>query len=102
MKSVKTLLLMAVPLGFSLTMLAQVVTIPVPGLEAAILYALNRPGGDITVQDMGSLYFLDAANRAIESIEGLGSATNLIGLSLAANKLTDVVIPPGMSKLTSL
>jgi hypothetical protein len=54
---------------------AQVVSIPDPGLNAAIRAALGKPAGTLTAQDLISLTNLNAGNRGVTSLEGLGAGT---------------------------
>ena len=82
MKTISIFFLVTALPGLALRVPAQVVTIPDPGLEAAIRFAVGKPTGDITIDDMVSLTNLYARNRAIVSIEGLGTATNLAWLDL--------------------
>ncbi len=102
---------------------AQNVSIPDPGLEAAVRTALNKPAGPLIEQDMLRLTVLNASNRNIKNLAGLETArnlntllifsnqitsyslatlTNLVFLDLSANSLTNVSLPSGMSKLFSL
>jgi Leucine-rich repeat (LRR) protein len=81
---------------------AQVVSIPDPGLNAAIRAALGKPAGPLTAQDMLSLTNLSADNRGVTSIEGLEVAYNLATLDLGFNLLTNFTLPPGLTSLTTL
>jgi internalin A len=74
----------------TMTITAQVVNIPDPGLNAAIRQALGKPTGEITVADMEGLTGLDASRRAraydaplILSLEGLQTARNLVRIDLS-------------------
>src|SRR5689334_1475185 len=81
---------------------AQVVTIPDPALNAAILAALGKSAGPLTVQDMLSLTNLNARGRGVRSLEGLGAAYNLSSLNLDANRLSKLTLPSELTNLTTL
>ena len=66
----------------ALSLRAEVVNIPDPGLQSIIREALGRPTGDITKEDMLGLTNLTAFDRIIGSLEGLGNAVNLTTLDL--------------------
>jgi len=57
--------------GSAASTLAQEVSIPDPGLTAAIRDALNKPSGPLTEQDLLGLTNLDARHRNIGSLQGL-------------------------------
>jgi PKD repeat protein len=65
------------------------VSIPDPGLNAAIRQALQKPAGALTAQDLLSLTNLDASGRNIRSLEGLETASNLDSLNLQSNQLSN-------------
>jgi len=48
---------------------AQEVSVPDPGLNAAVREALHKPSGPLTQQDMLSLTNLNAGRRNISSLE---------------------------------
>src|SRR5258708_36041705 len=81
---------------------AQDVSIPDPGLEAAIRAALQKPFGPLTEQDMLSLTNLDASRRNVRSINGLDAARNLVSLNLQINRLTNFSLPSQLTNLTTL
>ncbi len=102
---------------------AQEVTIPDPGLNAAVRATLNKPVGPLTQQDMLGLTFLNAHDRNISNLAGLEAArnlntlllynnqltnfslptlTNLVSLTLSGNSLTNVSLPAGLKNLFSL
>src|SRR5690242_20741806 len=58
-------------IGFTMSLLAQEVLIPDPGLNAAIRQALQKPNGPLTEQDLLSLTALNATSRGVSSVEGL-------------------------------
>src|SRR4051812_4827340 len=68
---------------------AQTVSIPDPGLNAAIRAALQKPTGPLTVPDLLTLTTLSAGNRSISNISGLEAARNLRVLDLDNNSLTN-------------
>src|SRR5262245_59554900 len=78
---------------------AQTVSIPDPGLNAAIRDALQKPSGPLTEQDMLSLTNLNASRRNISSIAGLETARNLISLELQINRLTSFALPNTLTNL---
>src|SRR5215475_1119310 len=84
------------------TTLAQEVSIPDTGLNAAIREALQKPAGPLTQQDLLSLTNLDASRRNVRSIDGLEAARNLISLDLQINGLTNSSLPSALTKLMVL
>ena len=78
------------------------VAIPDPGLNAAVREALNKPTGPLTELDLLSLANLDAANRDINSLEGLAAALNLVSLELQSNHLANLVVPSALTKLATV
>lgn len=80
--------------GFMAPAFAQGVSIPDPGLNAAIREALQKPSGPLTEQDLLSLTGLSAQSRNIESVEGLEAARNLtlldLNFKLGAINFTDI------------
>jgi Leucine Rich repeats (2 copies) len=95
-------LLLLVLAKFVTSTLAQEVSIPDPGLNAAIREALQKPNGPLTEQDLLSLTDLDANSRNISSLQGLEAAHNLTGLDLRSNHLANLSFPNGLTKLTFL
>ena len=110
-------------ISFTTAAVAQEVSIPDPGLNAAIRVALQKPTGPLTQPDMLQLTFLNAQGRNISNLVGLETArnlntlllfnnhlsdfslptlTNLVSLNLSGNLLTNVSLPGGMTKLFSL
>ena len=81
---------------------AQEVSIPDPGLNAAIRDALQKPAGPLMEQDLLSLVNLYACCRGVRSLEGLEAAHNLATLDLSANQLTSFTLPTGLTSLTTL
>src|SRR5882672_2997858 len=88
--------------SFAASTLAQGVTIPDPGLDAAIREALQKPSGPLTEQDLLNLTVLNATNRNVSSIEGLEAARNLVSLNLQVNQLTNFSLPNTLTNLTVL
>jgi len=94
-------------LSLSLTSLAtsasaQTVSIPDPGLEAALRAALQKPAGPLTEQDLLSLTNLNAGSRNITNVAGLENARNLVQLDLRTNHLASLTLQPDMTNLTTL
>jgi len=87
---------------FKASTLAQEVTIPDPGLNAAIREALQKPSGPLTEQDIFSLTNLNARNRNVSSIAGLESARNLVSLNLEINHLSSVSPLSALTNLSTL
>jgi len=81
---------------------AQEVSIPDPGLNAAIRAALQKPFGPLTEQDLLNLTNLNARSRNVRSIVGLEAARNLASLDLQINHLTNFSFPSELTKLTTL
>ncbi len=109
--------------GFMAVAVAQTVSIPDPGLNAAVREALQKPTGPLTQQDLLNLTVLNAHDRNISSLAGLEAASNLntlllhgnqvhsidlstwmnlAALDLGDNSLTNVTLPNGMTNLFSL
>ena len=81
---------------------AQEVSIPDPGLNAAIREAVQKPSAPLTEQDLLSLTNLDASRRNISNLAGLEAARNLVTLNLQINRLTDFSLPSALTELSSL
>src|SRR5262245_10290244 len=96
---VLTLLILA---NFVISTLAQEVSVPDPGLNAAIRATLQKPDGPLTGQDLLSLTNLDASRRNVSSIVGLEAARNLLSLNLQVNRLTNFSLPTELTKLMVL
>src|SRR6266567_8486158 len=88
--------------GFIVSTHAQEVTIPDPGLNAAIRAALQKPFGPLTEQDLLSLTNLNASRRNVSSIIGLEAARNLVSLDLQINRLTNFSLPSQLTTLITL
>ena len=109
--------------GFMAAAVAQTVSIPDPGLDAAVREALQKPAGPLTQQDLLRLTVLNAHDRNISSLDGLEAAgnlstlllfgnhltrfsqptlTKLAVLDLSRNSLTNLTLPTGLSNLFSL
>lgn len=113
------MILVLVVTSFAANVQAQEVTIPDPGLNAAIRETLGKPSVTITVQDMEALRELDASlsrrggSGPIQSLQGLDAAKNPTSLNLEGDcflrvecipgiKLTDFAPLAGLTNLTSL
>ena len=88
--------------SFIASTLAQEVSIPDPGLNAAIREALQIPEGPLTEQDLLRLINLDAGFRDVSSVEGLEAARNLTALELLNNRISSFTLPSGLTNLTFL
>ena len=97
-----TILLIIVFAGSIRFLPAQEVSIPDPGLNAAVREALQKPTGPLTTQDLLSLTTLDAHSRNVTNLTGLEAARNLATLDLRGNQITNVVLLPHMTNLTTL
>jgi formylglycine-generating enzyme required for sulfatase activity len=82
--------------------LAQEVSIPDPGLNAAIRQALQKPAGPLTEQDLLQLTGLNATGRNIATVAGLEAARNLFGLDLFNNHITNFSLPSQLTNLVFL
>lgn len=102
-RPIQSCAVIAVALASSVTpVLAQTVSIPDPGLNAAIRTALRIPVAPLTVQDLLTLTNLDASLRNVRITTGLESASNLVSLDLRINVLTNFPIPATFTKLSVL
>jgi len=81
---------------------AQTVSVPDPGLNAAIRAALRIPTAPLTAQDLLTLTNLDASRRNVKSTVGLEAARNLASLNLQINQLTNFPIPITLTNLSVL
>src|SRR4030095_14154103 len=81
---------------------AQNVSIPDPGLDAALRATLAKPTGPLTVQDLLSLTNLNAGQRSISNLAGLEFAINLLSLNLQGNLLSNPAFPTNLARLNSL
>jgi formylglycine-generating enzyme required for sulfatase activity len=81
---------------------AQEVSIPDPGLNAAIREALQKSSGPLTEQDLLSLTNLSAGGRSISSVQGLEVARNLRILDLDNNSITNFSFAGALTNLTIL
>src|SRR5437867_442521 len=88
--------------GFMVSARAQEVSIPDPGLNAAVRAALQKPSGPLTEQDLLTLTNLDASRRSVRSIAGLEAARNLVALDLQINRLTNFALPGEFANLMAL
>src|SRR5437899_11803643 len=87
---------------FTTSTLAQTVSIPDAGLNAAIRSALHIPTAPLTAQDLLTLTNLDASRRNVRSTVGLDAACNLVSLNLQLNLLTNFSIPTTLTNLSVL
>src|SRR6266540_1495842 len=91
-----------VVIGFGTSARSQEVSIPDPGLNAAIREALGKPIGSLTEQDLLGLTNLNARNRNVSSIVGLEAARNLVSLDLQINHLSNVALLGALTNLSTL
>jgi formylglycine-generating enzyme required for sulfatase activity len=100
---IRPLLLIVLALTrFAALTFAQDVSIPDPGLNAAVRETLGIPAGPLTPQDLLGLTNLSAISRNITNLLGLEAARNLSALILDDNHITDLSFPEGLTNLTSL
>lgn len=81
---------------------AQQISIPDPGLNAAIRQALQKPTAPLTEADLLGLTFLSAGGRSISNVTGLEFARNLGILDLDNNSITNFPIAAALTNLTIL
>ena len=74
--------------GFITSARAQEVSIPDPGLNAAIREALQKPNGPLTEQDLLSLINLDGRNR---NISGVGNSCGFLLVSVSCDAILGAV-----------
>ena len=79
------------------------VTFADPDLETAVRTALRMTADEvITKESMLSLFFLEAYDRRITSIQGLEHAKNVIALDLGKNAIADISPLSGLTQLEIL
>ncbi len=98
----KTILQILILAGLTSFALASDVTIPDPGLNAAVRAALQKPNGSLTDQDLLSLTNLNARGRNIANLQGLEAAHHLTLLDLQSNQLVNLTMPAGLTNLAAL
>jgi len=98
----RIVLAVALLTSFVESAVAQEVSIPDSGLNAAIREALQKPNGPLTEQDLLSLTNLDASRRNVKRIDGLEAARNLEVLDLQINLLTNFSLPSTLTNLEVL
>src|SRR5262245_17985402 len=101
-KTVSHIVSALILMGFVLSIHAQNLSIPDPGLNAAIRDALHKSVGPLTEQDLLSLVSLIASERDIKRTDGLENALNLNFLDLDSNSLTNFSLPSRLTKLQVL
>src|SRR5262245_27492961 len=101
-KAPSPLFLTLVWIGVFFSAGAQQVSIPDPGLNAAIREALQKPAGPLTENDLLGLTSLNAAQRNISGVEGLEAARNLVSLDLQSNRLAQLSVPVSLTNLTTV
>ena len=78
------------------------VDVPDEGLRGAIMDAVGKSSGVLTVGDLESLVHLDANNHGIVDLTGIELAVNLERLYLNNNCLIDIGLIGGLSSLQAL
>jgi len=71
-------------------------------LEAAVRLALQKPGGELTAADLLSLTQLEAQDRGISDLTGIGKLRNLSVLDLSSNEIGDMSPVSALSRLVLL
>src|SRR5258707_12906493 len=89
MKTPPSIMLLLVLTTLMATAQAQVVSVPDPGLNAAMRDALQKPAGPVTALDLLSLTNLSSFGKRVSSLTGLERSYNLTALYLYLNDLTD-------------
>ena len=82
---------------------AGVVNFADPKLETAVRIALRMADSEVMTREaLLDLFFLEAYDRRIGSIQGLEHATNLIALDLGKNAIVDISPLSGLTQLQIL
>ncbi len=68
----------------------KVIKFPDSNLESVIRSKINKPVGDILNTDVKKISFLDAAEKGIESLEGIEHLSSINELDLQNNKIKDI------------
>lgn len=102
MVNIRILFLTIISAALINTGVAQNVSIPDPGLDAAIRFTLQKTNGPLTVQDLLSLSQLQAGHRNVSDLTGLDGARNLTLLNLSDNSLTNFTLPATLTNLAVL
>ena len=77
----------------------MIVSIPDPGLEAAVRADISKPTGDLTALDMAKVRNIFAGNSSVATLSGLEHAYNLGYAEIANNNVTDLTPLSNLSKL---
>ena len=101
-RTIFNIILTLILLGLVISTRGQEVSIPDPGLNAAVRDALQIPRAPLTEQDLLNLIVLDASGRDVKSITGLEFARNLAVLDLQVNSLTNFSLPNALTNLSTL
>ena len=88
--------------GFTASVRAQEVSVPDPGLNAAIREAVQKPSEPLTEQDLLNLTSLSAGGKSITNVAGLEAARNLRILDLDNNSITSFTIASVLTNLSIL
>ena len=79
-----------------------IVVFPDEGLDAAVRDALAQPTGPLFASVVATITELDAEDRGIVNLTGIGSLTSCQTLNLANNELSSVALLSGMTSLNDL
>jgi putative cell wall-binding protein len=79
-----------------------IVTFPDKNFEAVIRKKINKPSGDIYINDVRSIIELNANNNAISDLSGIEKLTNLKKLNLSYNIITNLEPLSGLTNLENL
>ena len=71
-------------------------------LEAAIRARIGKPDGELTLMDLAGIDSLDARNKRIVDLAGIGQLTQLTQLELRRNEISDLTPLSGLTQLTTL
>jgi internalin A len=93
---------LAIALGLTGNVEADVVVFPDPALEAVIRKTLEMPVGDIHDSNLEVIDILHADGQGIVDITGIGHCVNLEVLDLSGNAVTDLAELSGLSNLYML
>ncbi len=79
------------------------VTIPDPGLEAAVREMLGKPTGQLYQEELAAMTgLLNASNRGISDIEGIQWCTSLGNININGNAITSISQLSGLTGLRAL
>ena len=73
-----------------------------PNFETLIREALDKPSGEITIEDLSSITLLDGIGREITSISGIEFIVNITEINLDSNSISDITPLSELTNLTEL